>query len=153
MKNKVLIIILVFSLLIPIGIASSTYHTASSSPIVNSNGVTSSKSELASPIGGQISFGKFISLSGGENMFSGCIVDGEKMWLVPYSYGKAIYYSKSGEADSVDFSALESGTALYYGGAFDGKSLYFAPYGAEGILQAHILTEKMYGFSHQTEKI
>lgn len=135
MKNKVLIIILVFSLLIPIGIASSTYHTSSSSPIVNSNGITSSKSELSSPIGGQISFGKFISLSSSENMFSGCIYDGEKMWLVPYSYGKIIYYSKSGEADSVDFSALESGTALYFGGAFDGKSIYFAPYGAEGILQ------------------
>ena len=135
MRNKVTIIILFISLIIPIGIASSTYHSKSSSPIVNSNGITSSKSEISSPIGGEISFGKFISLSKADNMFSGCVFDGERIWLSPYSYGKIMYYTKSGESNSLDFSAFESGSALYCGGAFDGKNIYFSPYGAEGILQ------------------
>ncbi len=143
MKNKVLIIILAFMIFIPTVIMSSTYHTKSSSSIINSDGTSSSKSELSSPIGGQISFGKFVSLSKGDNMFRGCVFDGEKTWLVPYSYGKVIYYSKSGESNSLDISDFQKGTALYWGGAFDGKSIYFAPFGADGILQIDAETKQI----------
>lgn len=143
MKNKVLIIILAFMIFIPTVIMSSTYYTKSSTPILNSDGTSSSKSELSSPIGGQISFSKFVSLSKSDNMFRGCIYDGEKIWMVPYSYGKVIYYSKNGESNSIDISGVQKGTSLYWGGAFDGKSIYFAPYGADGILQIDTETKQI----------
>jgi len=142
MKRKIFVLFAVLILTMQIITYSGVYHSLSSSSLINSDGISSSMSTLSSPIGGEVSFSSFVSLKKEEEMFSGCIYDGEKIWLVPYSYEKVIYYSKNGEANSVDISSYGVKGKKYYGGAFDGDNIYFAPYEAEAIMQINKETKK-----------
>lgn len=147
MKKRVIVFAFLFMFVFSNVIYSQIYHSLFTTSLINSDGVSSSESVVVSPVGGEIEFSKLTSVSQQDEMFTGAIYDGEKIWLVPYSYDKILYYSKNGEQNQITLD--NNVKKQYYGGAFDGKNIYLSPYECDTILQIDKETKQTHKISFE----
>jgi len=70
------------------------------------------------------------------------VYDGDSIWLIPYDAIHFVKISKRGEMTliSVPSTAASLGSAMFHGGAFDGRFLWAIPLSTDKILKVDVVT-------------